>query len=213
MAVGSIVMDIQYSAAKSIREIQPYKSINAISKGADVVRGGLKLGAGALGMGAGFCGSTLDFMKMQDEKDVTLKWIYGLRAATGSLSAVFTMVAAFSYSESLCRTVAANYAKTSTRYRLLAKAGDAAFALSSRVRLLVWVARFNWIGLALTVVEIGYLFFKDDDLQNWCEKSVFRKKKSTVNRTGRSVSTHKFPDSSKELETLEQASQAVGVGG
>lgn len=213
MAVGSIVLDVYYSATKSIREIEPYRNISAINKGADIVRGGLKLGAGVLGMGAGVCGAILDFQKRKDEKDETLWWIYTLRAGTGFISASFTMAAAFSYSAPLCKHMANGYAKHQLRYRALFAAGELAGKLALRVRLLVWVARLNWIGLALTVAEIGYLYFKDNDLQNWCEKSVFRKEKKSVTWVGRSVVNEKYPNAMKELEELEKASQAVGIGG
>jgi hypothetical protein len=66
--------------------------------------------------------------------------------------------------------------------------------------------------LALTVAEIGYLLLKDDDLQNWCEKSVFRKvKKSKSFWTGKPVTQEFFADAIKELTALEEASQVVGI--
>lgn len=211
MAVGSIVLDVYYSAAKSIREIQPYKNINAINKSADIVRGGLKLGAGVLGTGAGLCGAYLDYMKFQYEKDNALKLVYAVRMATGFVSAGFTIAAAFSYSGPLCNHMAKGYAKHQVRYRALITVGGWAGKLALRVRMLVWIARLNLIGLVLTAAEIGYLWFKDDDLQNWCEKSVFRRKKR-IGGTTSTVSTERFMDATRELEELEKASQVVGIG-
>lgn len=70
--------------------------------------------------------------------------------------------------------------------------------LATRVGLLVWVARLNWIGLALTLTEIGYLLLKDDDLQNWCEKCVLRAEKSSTNWLGRRAETERFDGAAKE---------------
>ena len=213
MAVGSVVLDTFYSGAKSIREISPYKGVNAINKSADIVRGGFKLGAGVLSTGAGLCGAILDWGKLDSEKDSTLRMIYALRAATGFISASLTILAAFSYSESLLNHLSKGYAQHQLRYKLLIKGALLAGRIALRVRLLVWVARLNWVGLALTVAEIGYLLWKDDDLQNWCEKSVFRQQKKTTNWFGRVVVNDSFAGATVELEELEKASRTVGAGG
>jgi hypothetical protein len=211
MAVGSIVLDAYYSAAKSIREISPYSGMNAIDKGADIVRGGFKLGAGVLGLGAGLCGATLDYMKWREEKNRALAYIYAARAFSGFISAGLTISAAFSYAGPLLNHLARGYASHSLRYRALIATAGLAARIGARVRLLVWVARFNWVGLALTLGEIGYLYFKDDDLQNWCEKSVFRKNKTYTNWLGARVTPESFTDATKELEELEKASQVIGA--
>ena len=163
-------------------------------------------------MGAGLCGALLDWGKYKNENDQFLSKVYFVRSVTGFISASLTMAAAFSYSAPLCKHLANGYAQHQLRYRALFVAGELAGKLALRVRLLVWVARFNWVGLALTAVEIGYLLMKDNDLQNWCEKSVFRKEKKTVNWGGRSVVNDKFASALKELEALEIASQVVGAG-
>lgn len=212
MAVGSIVLDTYYSAAKSIREIEPYKKILAIHKGADIVRGGFKLGAGVFGMGAGLCGAFLDLAKFEHETNIVLRRIYFLRTVTGFVSAGLTITAAFSYSENFLKHLASGYAKHHLRYRALFATGEFAAKFALRVRLLVWVARMNWVGLGFTVVEIGYLTFKDDDLQNWCEKSVFRKEKKSKNWLGTIVTKENYTDGKKELEELEKGSQSIGIG-
>lgn len=214
MAVGSIVLDTYYSSAKSIREIKPYSSINAINKGADIVRGGFKLGAGVLGFGAGLCSASLDWMKFTQERNTMLATIYALRAVTGLVSAGLTIAAAFSYAKPLLGHMAKGYATHSVRYRVLLAAGELAGRWALRVRLLVWVARFNLVGLILTGIEIGYLLLRDDDLQNWCEKCVFRREKASQNWLGRQVTEDYFTEGSvQELTELEKAAQAVGVGG
>lgn len=212
-AVGGIVLDTYYSAAKSIREIMPYRTIGAIEKSADIVRGGLKLGAGVLGSGAGFCSAYLDTLKFSDEKNPTLKTIYAMRALTGYVSAGFTLVVAYSYTGPLLKNLATGYAETALRRRILFEAGEVALKLAARVRLLVWVARLNWIGLAFTAAEIGYLLLKDDDLQNWCEMSTFRKEKKHTNWIGTVVTNDYHADAHKELEELDKAAQVVGVRG
>lgn len=209
LAVGGIVLDTYYSAAKSIREIKPYSSVKAIKDGADIVRGGFKLGAGVFGAGTGLCSALLDLMKATDGKERSLTWLYGVRAATGFASAAPTAIAAFSYCNPLLMRVAKGYAAHSTRYRLLTSAAAVAGRLAARVRLLVWVARFNWIGLGLTAVEIGYVFIKDDELQDWCEKSVFRKEKVQRSWLGVQSASARFDGAAKELESLERAVQSV----
>jgi hypothetical protein len=213
MAVGSIVLDTFYTGAKSIREIAPYKGINAINKSADIVRGGFKLGAGVLSMGAGLCGAILDWGKLDSEKDSTLRAIYAIRSVTGLISAGLTIIAAFSYSSPLLTHMSKGYAQHQLRHRLLLKGASLAGRAALRVHLLVWIARANWVGLALTAVEIGYLLWKDDDLQNWCEKSVFRKEKKTTNWFGREAVNDSYTDAAAELEELEKTSRAIGVGG
>lgn len=212
MAVGSIVLDTYYSAAKSLREIKPYRDVVAINKGADIVRGQFKLGAGVLGFGAGICGAVLDIMKVKGTEDQALKWVYGLRAATGFVSAGLTITAAFSYCSPMLQKAAKGFASHSVRFKLLQFSATQAAKLALRVRLLVWVARLNWAGLALTAVEIGYLALKDDDLQNWCEMCVFRKDKKHKNWLGREVKSEHFEGATRELEVLERSAQVVGGG-
>ena len=95
-------------------------------------------------------------------------------------------------------------------------------ALATRVRLLVWAARLNWLGLAFTVAEIGYLYLKDDELQDWCEKSAFRKVNVKerydaandwlgVGVAGGTAPTDHFTDPAQELKALDRAAEAVGL--
>lgn len=211
-AVLGIVSDTYYSAAKSIREIKPYSSVKAIKDGADIVRGGFKLGAGVLGAVAGFAAAYLDFTKLKTENDPTLASIFGVRAFTGFVSAALTLRAGVSYCGPMLEHVAKGHAAHSIRHRALIKAANTALAWSTRVRLLVWMARLNWAGLGLTALEIGYLSFKDNELQNWCEMSVFRKDKVGRNWLGRLTESARFDGAAKELESLERASQVVLAG-
>jgi len=81
--------------------------------------------------------------------------------------------------------------------------------LSARVRLLFWVARINMIGLALTALEIGYMICKDDDLQNWLERCVFRREKQTNNLLGGKSNTEHFGNIESELKALAQIYNSV----
>lgn len=212
MAVGGVVFDTYYSAAKSIREILPYKAIAPINHSADIVRGGLKLVAGVLGCVAGTSAAYLDYLKYEEGKDKTLKLIYGLRAFTGTVSAGLTLAVAYSYTAPFFQRVAKGYAEATVRHKVLSAATGVALRLAARVRLLVWVARLNLAGLVLTAAEIGYLCFKDDDLQNWCEMCTFRKDKQHKNWLGRVVTDDYHADAHKELEELDKAAQTIGIG-
>lgn len=218
MSLGSVVLDTYYSAAKSIREIEPYKSVSAISKSGDIVRGGFKFRAGVLGAGAAGCMAWLDFMKAGEEwnkqrRDMTLFSIYAVRSATGFVSAGLTVTASLSYAAPLCEHLAKGAAPHRIFYkRALAAAAVRAVSLSARVRLLVWVARMNWIGLGLVAAELGYLYIKDNELQDWCDKSVFRKVKRSKNWLRRTVVADYFPNSNEELEGLANAAIVIRVG-
>lgn len=210
-AVSGIVLDTYYAAAKSIREIMPYKAITPINQGADIVRGGLKVAAGVLGCAAGVSGAVLDYFKYEEEKNTMLSAIYLLRTLSGGVSSGLTLVIGYSYTESLLRHIDKRYVSRNVTHKAVEKGVEAAARLSARVRLLVWAARLNWAGLALTAAEIGYLAFKDDDLQNWCEMCTFRKDKQHRNWIGRTVTSDYIGDVQRELEELNKAAQVVGI--
>lgn len=212
-AVGSIVMDLFYASAKSVREIEPYKSIKAISASADVMRGWYKLGAGVLGAAAGFCAATLDFMKFSEARSTGGKTFYFVRASVGAIGTGLGAAAAFSYSGPALAHVAKKLPTSSWRRLLVKGSAELATKLAARVRLLVWVARFNWVGLGLTLAEVGYLAIRDNELQNWCEQSVFRKTKVSTNWLGTPTRENHFESSARELEELERSKQAVGLAG
>ena len=85
--------------------------------------------------------------------------------------------------------------------------------LSERVALLLFFARLNAIGLGITVIQLLYLWLKDDDLQNWLEKCTFRKEKiaeSALTKYSFSAvrltySTETYPSLQKELEEMNMA--------
>ncbi|WP_426174687.1 T6SS effector BTH_I2691 family protein [Massilia sp. TWR1-2-2] len=53
LSISAIVTDMMYSYTKSVRELPKYATIDGISKGGDIVRGGFKLTAGVLALFAG----------------------------------------------------------------------------------------------------------------------------------------------------------------
>ncbi|MFT3930581.1 MAG: T6SS effector BTH_I2691 family protein [Spongiibacteraceae bacterium] len=211
LSIISSVCDIYYSAAKSIREIAPYKDIHHLQKAADMTRGGFKLLAGVSGFGAGLISAGMDIGKLKTTRDENLIIIYSLRAFTGTVGTGLSGLAAFSYSESFLSSAAKRY-ETKGAIRIAGRlrfAARGAEFLATRVRLLVWVARFNMAGLVLTAAEVGYMLIKDDDLQNWCEKSVFRKIKFYT-FMGKAT-TKRFHDADEELLELAEAQEAVGL--
>ena len=136
MSVGSMVTDTIYTAAKSIREVEPLKSITPLNRSADIMRGGLKLGAGVLSIGAGACSARLDWLKAKEEKDPGFALIYVCAPRPGYGSTAFTALGAFSYCQPACKHIAQRYAANSARNRALLAAGKLAGALATRVRLL-----------------------------------------------------------------------------
>jgi len=177
------------------------------------VRGGFKLGAGVLGTVAGSIGAVFDFLRMGEQESSKGKAFYFGRGAVGAIGTGLGAAAAFSYSGPFLNHAAEKLAKGSRGRVILVATAKQAGKLAARVRLLVWVARFNWIGLGLTVAEIGYLLIKDNELQNWCEQSVFRKVKVGTNWLGTPTREKHFESAQRELEELARAAQAVGVGG
>ena len=212
-AVGSIVMDVFYASAKSVREIAPYKSIDAIKQSADIVRGWCKLGAGVLGATAGLFASILDIMKIDQTEGAGGKTFYFVRASVGAVGTGLGAAAAFSYSGPALARVAEKLPASSWRRQFAKWSAELATKLAARVRLLVWVARFNWVGLGLTLAEVGYLAIKDNELQNWCEQSVFRRSKVSKNWLGTPTREKHFESSTRELEELERSKRAVGLAG
>ena len=85
--------------------------------------------------------------------------------------------------------------------------------------MLLWFARLNAIGIAFTIVEVLYLWLKDDALQNWLDRCTFRKHKTHVKLTNvvsdphgimveydtEDVPSPSFPTLERELDILEEA--------
>jgi len=214
MSLTSMGLDMLYSVAKSIREIEPFKKIEAIERSADIIRGGLKITAGALATAAGGVGVWLDWTSGNEEtkkqnSDTVLLAVYYSRATIGAIGSYYGFIAAVSYCEPMLvrlGTTAGRFSSPLTPY--LAQGANIAEGLAARrTLLLIRVARFNLIGLGLTAVEIGYrLWFKDDELQDWCDASTFRKDKAT----GLFKATP-YETTNRELEAIFKAAKDIGI--
>lgn len=216
MSVGSILLDMQYALAKSIREIEPFKSSAAakpLLRSLDAVRGGYKLAAGALSTGAGMIGVGLDVASAwaEGEKsrpDRLLQVVYLGRAGVSTTATYFGAMAAVSYCGEFLkqlpkggpwRQISAWAAKESTEEVVKNLA-------ARRTLLLIRVARFNLIGLALTVVEIGWILYRDNALQDWFDACTFRADKSTGLFKAKPYST-----TEQEMQALMNARAEVGL--
>ena len=224
LALASITADTGYAALKSIREIDKYGEkgkLSSLNKAADIQRGGWKLAAGSLGALAGACSAALDFMSINDERqkyraNKILVGIYVTRGFAGTVGLVLVASAAFSYTKPLLTHLAEKNAK---RYGALKVAGAVAGEFAKRrVWMLIWIARLNLLGLAITAIEIIYrVFFMDNDLQAWCKMSTFRKDKvaeSVLTKYSFSVvrmmyDTDTYDTQEREIEELYKAFQEV----
>lgn len=213
LSLTSMSFDIVYAVTKSIREIEPYSKMPGIEKGANLMRGGLKLTAGTLSAFAGGISVVLEFTSAREEwgkqyRNSVLVAIYTARGVTGVFGVWFGSIAAFSYGAPVfARLAKSGLAKQSAwLLRFAVGAGEAARGYDAvRTLWLIRVARVNLIGLTITAGEIGYrCFIMDDDLENWCQACIFRKDKSTG-----FFSEKPFPDTKTELEALEKAFRAI----
>lgn len=198
LSLMSISCDTMYSAAKSIREIEAFakKVAPNINEAADIIRGGFKITAGVLSTSAGMVSVVLDLQAAfgeahKEDRNWVLIGIYTSKAVVGGLNATLGFIAAFSYAGPMLRYLG--------KEALARKAEQVAVA---RTLWLIRVARFNWIGLALTAIEIGYTcWIKDDELQVWCKTSTFRKDKNTKGIFAKTP----YLTTKKELEELQKS--------
>jgi hypothetical protein len=184
MTLTSMVLDTTYSFIKSVRE----KETNAALKGAgDVLRGGFKLAAGTLAFGAGLLGVGLEiasiYGELKEKKRPGLVILSFLKGATGVVSTYYVGLAAFSYSGPMFEQIALRTTKTPVANRLIVWLALKAGELAERVAILRWVARWNWVGLTITGVEIlghvgyaGYMHFQPTEFEEWCKRSQFAKR-------------------------------------
>jgi hypothetical protein len=218
LSLSSMTFDLVYAVAKSIREISPYEKIAGINKAADVIRGGLKMTSGCLSASAGAISVYLDFTSgyseyKKESSDWVLTGIYFGRAALGVGSSGLGLVAAFSYGAPLLWRMAGTQLMSESLFALRMInffASSAAIAESlalTRTLMLIRLARFNLIGIAITAAEISYrVFIKDDELENWLQACTFR-----LNKDGGWFSEKPFPGVEVELSKLGSAVKAVSV--
>lgn len=217
LSIASIYFDTQYALAKSIREISPFKG-SAIDIPADITRGEFKYISGALGVASTGCGVIVDIISIKEswrKQEYFLSALYFTRVLTSAASMVAVWKATTSYSAPFREYVAKKMIKGEAQKHTLMFLGrkasekmatttaiEAAEALAKRrIFLALWIARLNGIGFALTLLEIAYLIWRDNDLEAWCKKSAFRKNKAHKN----------FENLNEEIEALEAATQTIPV--
>lgn len=181
-SLGSILLDMMYAYTKSVRELTKYAAIKGVKDGADIVRGGFKIGAGMLAAFAGLITAYLDLNAMEKEKDPIQRAILTARFLGGSGSSFFGALAAYSYSGPLLEHLAGKKGRSITLKRFFNIASEGAVALSKRVLLLRIVAWLGWVGVVITVADLayaGYRWYMDvTALRRWFSRCVFRGNKS-----------------------------------
>ena len=211
LSLSSITFDLIYAVTKSIREISPYSKINGINKAADIIRGGFKMAAGVLGALSGFIVVCLDILSAYDEikkerSNGVLVGIYTSRAVFGAINMGLGLAAALSYGAPFFARLAGSQLAKNSSFSLKAInyfGGLAKSLVGGRTILLIRLARFNLIGLGITVVEVGYrVWIMDDELENWFQACSFRK--------GRGWFSEKpFATVEQELMELQKALKAI----
>ncbi len=76
-----------------------------------------------------------------------------------------------------------------------------------RLSVMLWAVRLNWVGLLISLVEVGYWVLSDTDLDIWLKRCVFRKEKVKVwagkGQYKTKVKSYDNPD--QEIKALFQA--------
>ncbi|MDX8124729.1 T6SS effector BTH_I2691 family protein [Janthinobacterium sp. GMG2] len=210
-SLSSITFDLIYAVTKSIREILPYSKINGINKAADIIRGGFKMAAGVLGAISGFIVVCLDILSAYDEikkerSNGVLVGIYTSRAVFGAINMGLGLAAALSYGAPLLARLAGSQLAKNFSFSLKTInyfGGLAQSLVGGRTILLIRLARFNLIGLGITVVEVGYrVWIMDDELENWFQACSFRKERGWF-------SEKPFATVEQELMELQKALKAI----
>ncbi|MEF2269946.1 hypothetical protein JAB6_55890 [Janthinobacterium sp. HH104] len=210
-SLSSITFDLIYAVTKSIREILPYSKINGINKAADIIRGGFKMAAGVLGAISGFIVVCLDILSAYDEikkerSNGVLVGIYTTRAVFGAINMGLGLAAALSYGAPLLARLAGSQLAKNFSFSLKTInyfGGLAQSLVGGRTILLIRLARFNLIGLGITVVEVGYrVWIMDDELENWFQACSFRKERGWF-------SEKPFATVEQELMELQKALKAI----
>lgn len=207
-SVSSIACDLGYGLAKSVRETTK----NAAVKGAaDVVRGGWKLGAGALGTVAGGAALYADWLKLKEELGGANRTgataLLSIRIAVGVVNTGAGALAAYSYSGALFRRILVNTSLHNVRTRIALKyAARLAEKWALRIGLLRFIACGTGVALAVTVAEIGYqiyLYYQPGALEIWMKRCVLR---------NRSLKGNAFLTPDQEIEELAKAQQSIKMG-
>ncbi len=207
----SLSMDIMYAGAKAMREHIEHLGDSRLDRASDAVRGGFKLSAALFASIASVASAVMNGYKFH--KEFTRKDVDPVICAL-SLASLGTDLTSAGFGLRVARGYALEYFK----YKALKKTGSDLIKdkleesiekiATNRVRHLVWLARVSWIGIALTTVEIAYIVFGDNDLQNWLDSCTFRDYKFHANILG---TPQYFETVEEELETLFKAAQSANI--
>jgi hypothetical protein len=172
-----------------------YKTSIGTGRGAAAAFGGIKLFAGTLATVGGGIGAWLDgqdSLKYRKKGKHGLAVIYALRTVANLTLAGVGAALAFSTTGSLFKVLgryAVNRTLKSSFFSLARMASMFALRAALLMRVLVCT---TWIGLGLTIII--YLA-TDDELEDWCQKSTFRK----------DPKDDSFKSEAEELASLYQA--------
>ena len=147
---------------------------------ASICVGGIKLWAGCLGGVAGAIGSFYDWQDADDRSQkgkYVAATLYFLKAIGGGASVLLTIGIGFTFTgpyleKMAVRTgskTASQAFKSAAKYatKLAEKSGG----FWSRLGFMTWLARASWF---VTIAQIAIWYFDEDDLEEWCGKSIFR---------------------------------------
>lgn len=181
-SVAAIVTDMTYAYIKSVRELPNYAAVDGIKNGSDIVRGGVKLAAGALVATAGVITVFADWQRAQNEIDPVRSAIYRSRSVVGALSTLVGSITAFSYSGPLLTHLVKISGRSFAECRLLSTGIKVAELLEKRVILLRMAAWLGWIGVVITAIDLAYAgyrwYFDYTEMARWLSRCTFRKVKT-----------------------------------
>ncbi len=214
-ALLGITSDIFYSSIKSLREVSLSGKLG-LDASADIMRGRFKAFSGVMGTFAGIAQVTLDALSLQNEvagkQRGYLMTIYATRGLATSAGIYYSGLAAFSYSGPFLQYAAKRSGKPVNAMILKQVTKQAA----RRVMLLLMVARFSAIGLAITALELAYYgyhhFIDDNALQKWCLQCSFRADKMKKNFWGKLETAPYYPNQEAEDKEYHAALTEV-LGG
>jgi hypothetical protein len=143
--------------------------------------------------------------EFQTDRRVDAMLIGAAKLLFSGASTVFGAAAAFSYAAPTLQRMALKTSERSIRNWALSSMATGAEELAKRVALLRWVARFNWLGVAMTALDAGHwiwLRMQPGAFEIWCERSQFANK----NKAG-----VRYNSTDEELRELAMAVKLEGL--